>query len=155
MFVDHLNNGVVLSLADFDDNVENMVRLSKLYIYFTMAEIFTQLSFIRLFSMGNDFEAGSFVTGNNADGRSSLNALASFRVRDDNAFDIFYDIAAGGNGDFIRQAAQHGPGFGRAVGNGNWFGAAHCRHQLAAEYFHITFVDGVSLFHICISISYL
>ena len=155
MFVDYLNFGAVLAFADLDDDIENMVRLGKFHVYFRMREVITELCLIVFAGLSDNFEPCCFVTGDNADSGGSFDALAAAGVGDDNALDIFDDVAAGGDGDFIRQAAEDGAGFGGTVGNGDGLGATHRGHQLPLEDFDIAVIDGAVFFHYGISISYI
>ena len=96
---------------------------------------------------GDHFQNFPRVPGHSPRGGSGLDALQPAGVGHHHALYIFNDIPTGLHQHPLRHPAQHLPGLGRAVGNGDGLRTAHGGHQLLPEDLDEMAVAGIGLFH--------
>ena len=74
-------------------------------------------------------------------GCGSGNAASSVCAGNDDALDVFDDIAAGANLHALRQHTEYGTRLGGAIGYGDRLGAAHGADQLSTKTLYIGLID--------------
>ena len=128
-------------------NIQNILRRCRGNADRGAFKIFPQLRFGILRHMGNDFQLGILIAAQDADGGCGGNALPAVGVGDDDAFYIFYDIAAGDDLHPVRNGAQYTSCHGGAIGNGDGFRAAHGRNQFPLQDLDIGLIYLAVTFH--------
>ena len=77
----------------------------------------------------------------------SRNALQTACVGNDNALNVFYDVAAYDDVDLIRHCAEGLPCLCRGIGHGDRLGAAHCRQKFFTQNLQILRILNIATFH--------
>ena len=80
-----------------------------------------------------DFQLPIRVAEDHPGAHSRGKSLAPAGMRDDDAFDVFDDVAAHGKQDPVGACAEDPPGKRPGVGHGDGLGAAHRGHQLPRQ----------------------
>ena len=91
------------------------------------------------------------VADRDARSDSGGDALQATRVRHDDAFDVFYNVAAYDYIDLLRHFAEHGAGLCRGVGHCDRLCAAHGGDKLLPENLQVLRIFDVGLYHIILS----
>ena len=104
-------------------------------------QVSVQLRKLLLRHGGDDLQVTRRVARNEADGNGGADALAPAGVWDDDAFDVFQNVAADGGVHPLGQCAQQLPKGRGAVGNGDRLRAAGRRDELLAQDIKIILQD--------------
>ena len=131
--------GVVLGDADGggllpggqpDGDVEDLAVVHRFHLDGRHGQEAAHLRFLLFGHFGDHLQGAACLAAHDAGGRRGLDPLHPAGVGHDDALDILDDVVADSQPDLAGQSAQHLPGLGRRVGDGDGLGAAHGGDQL-------------------------
>ena len=125
--------GGVLPDSQPDDDVEDLAVVHRLDVNGGVRQKAAHLGLLGFSHFRDDFQRLAGLACHDAGGGRGLDALHAAGVGDDDALDVLDDVIADPQPDRAGQLAQHLPGLGGGVGDGDGFGAAHRGDQLLVQ----------------------
>ena len=131
--VAHLHRHRVRPVAEFHDEVEGNLGIQEFHLAVTGGDEVGGLLAHRAGDRFQHFHPAGGVTAEGAQADGGLDAGHPPRVGDLDAADILDHVAAAPGQNAVGLIAQHLPGAGGGVGQGDGLGAAHRWHQFFGE----------------------
>ena len=129
--------GIVFPGAKGEDDIKNLIALGRLDDECVRIQICADFGPLLRRHLADDLQNFGGLSRDNTGGGRRFDALEVVGVGHDDALDVFDDVAADLDGDGVGQCAQQLAGLGRAVCDGDRFGAAHCGHEFFPQNFDI------------------
>ena len=131
-----------------DDHIKYVIRLQRHDFDRRLFEIGSQTLLRLLADTRDDFQFSVFIAAEHSDPGSCRDAPSSACVGNDNAFDVFDDIAACFHGDFLRERSKRCTRSGGTVGQSDRFRAPHRADQFTLQDIDIGTINRIISVHI-------
>src|SRR5699024_9790986 len=149
------DGGGLLSGGQPDGDVEDLAVVHRLDPDGGAFQEAAHLRFLLFGHFGDHLQGAARLTAHDAGGRRGLDPLHPAGVGNDDALDVLDDVVADSQPDLAGQSAQHLPGLGRRVGDGDGLGAAHGGDQLFVQDPQIGLVQCACFIHRSVSLVWL